>query len=346
MNMALTGATGAVGSYLAHRLMLQGRSLALIGRGPIFEDRARDRIGAWGAATSLDRAHFLEWDRTPEFEFEGASCLIHAAADTNLSCRNGEARVKTNLDLLNRALALCERWRIPRIDFISSAYVCGNKTGLIPEERHRSTDGFRNPYEESKWLCEERLFAWNGDHPRLRVVHRPSLILPPASHAKRNTPRAFARLFEKLRLLSHRTQAKNFSVSIPNHGRIGFVALTAFAEDFLNLLDRKIPDGSQVFQYSSDNAPSILEWISWLRESIPQLEVNIRGTCPLGKRILGELEPYLQGEFVFEHLKLEAHLGGRSTSRQPISADFLRGLIDQLIEASDLSQFQRLEVEG
>lgn len=346
MNLALTGATGAVGSYLAHRLMLQGRSLALVGRGPNFEDRARERIRAWGAVGSWDRAHFWDWDQTPDFEFDGVSCFIHSAADTDLSLRNSRTRVETNLGLLDLALALCERWRIPRIDFISTAYVCGNRIGSIPEERHRSTDGFRNPYEESKWLCEERLFAGKCDFPRLRIIHRPSLILPPVSHAKGNTPRAFARLFEKLRFLSHRTHGKDLSVSIPNNGRIGFVALTAFAEDFLTLLDQEIPDGSEIFQYSSDNAPSILEWISWLRESIPQLEVNLRETCPLGKRILGELEPYLQGDFVFDQSSLEAHLGGKSSSRQPIAADFLRGLIDQLIEPTDLSQFRCVEIEG
>lgn len=345
MNLALTGATGAVGSYLAHRLILQGRSLALIGRGPNFEDRAKERIGAWGAVGSWDRAHFWDWDQIPDFEFESVSCLIHSAADTDLSHRNSEMLVKTNLGLLDRALALCDRWRIPRIDFLSSAYVCGNKTGLIPEERHRSTDGFRNPYEASKWLSEDRLFEWSGRCPRVRVIHRPSLILPPVSHAKGNTPRAFARLFEKLRLLSGRVQERSLSVSIPCDARVGFVPLTGFAEDFLNLVDHPIEEGCEVFQYSSGEAPPIREWVYWLRRSIPNLEVNLRKTCPLGRRILGELEPYLRGEFVFDQSNLETFLGQPPQSQCPIDPDFLRGLLDRLIETTDFPRPHFAEVQ-
>lgn len=345
MNVALTGATGAVGSYLAHQLILQGRSLALIGRGPNFQNRAKERIGVWGEVDSWDRVRFLEWGETGNLQCDGVSCLIHSAADTDLSFRNAEARVETNLGLLDRALALCDRWKIPRFDLISTAYVCGNKVAPIPEERHRHTEGFRNPYEESKWLCEERLFEWSGRCPRVRVIHRPSLILPPVSHAKGNTPRAFARLFEKLRLLPGRTQGRSLSVSIPHDARMGFVSLVGFAEDFLNIVDRPIEEGCEIFQYSSGEAPPIREWVYWLRHSIPNLEVNLRETCPLGRRILGELEPYLRGEFVFDQSNLETFLGQTPRSQCPIAPDFLRGLLDRLIETADFPRPQLAEVE-
>jgi nucleoside-diphosphate-sugar epimerase len=344
MTVAITGGTGLVGSYLAYRLTREGRNLVLIGRGPDFEYRAKKRITVWGPVEDWDLVRFRGWN--PTSAIDGVSRLIHAAADTNLSPKSARGQVEANLELLDRALVLCDRWKIPRLDFISTAYVCGNRVGNIPEERHLSPGGFRNPYEKSKWLCEEKVFDLECRFPQTRFIHRPSLILPPLSQATGNTPRAFARLFEKLRFLSHRNRGGNLSVSIPSTARIGFVPLTAFAEDFLNILDRGPLGGPSIFHYTSRETPAIQTWTAWLSDWIPNLKIDLRETCPLGKRILGELEPYIEGDFSFSHSNLEKALGGRALSPLAIAEDYFRGLLDCLVETNTSRSSRRQEAHG
>jgi nucleoside-diphosphate-sugar epimerase len=332
MSLVITGATGTVGSYLSFRLMQSREPLLLLGRGPDFARRAKRRIEAWGEIPAGIQVRFQEWEGNPdslELLVDNPTHLIHAAADTNLSHKEP---VQTNLDLLESALDLCREWRIPRIDFLSTAYVCGTAVGPVPEVRHEFPVGFRNPYEESKWRCEERLCARTSRFPDVRVIHRPSLILPPIHQAKGNTPRAFVRLFEKLKFLSSRNPSNELSISIPPNTKIGFVSLIGFAEDFLEVLRMDLGRGTQIYHYSSRESPAITDWIDWVRETVPELRVRTRETCPMGSRVLGDLEPYLRGHFVFDQSNLERTLGMKPESQFPISEDFFRDLIHRLLE--------------
>ncbi|MCA9410008.1 MAG: SDR family oxidoreductase [Candidatus Omnitrophica bacterium] len=349
MSIVLTGSTGTVGSYLAYRLLRQGRPLVLVGRGADFQARAKARIESWGPLLTWRQVRFLDWAEVQSsFEKQdfSPSHLVHSAADTNLSLKTAKNQVQTNLDLLDRALHLCRLWEIPRIDFLSSAYACGSHRGPIPESRLPRPEFFRNPYEESKWECEERIFGLDSEFPRTRVIHRPSLILPPILHIKGNAPRAFGRLFEKLRFLSHRTRSGDLSVSIPLGGRIGFVSLIAFIDDFLSVMDQDMGLATHVFHYTSSESPSISTWTDWIRESIPDLRVQIRPTCPAGKRILGELEPYLRNDFVFEQSKLSRLTGKNVSSSSPLTEKYFRALIHGLLSSTGSVQNRAVEVEG
>jgi nucleoside-diphosphate-sugar epimerase len=331
----ITGATGVVGSYLAHSLVRRGTPVFLVGRGPDFPDRAKRRVSAWGPVPSWEQVAFVDWSEGSfhqRVERWNPTQAIHAAAETSLGATANPKIVSTNLDLLVQMMDLCQQLELSRIDFISTAYTCGSQTGRIRETRNVGRSAFRNPYEESKWRCEELLFSDSKRFPITRIIHRPSLILPPAVYARQATPKALVRVFERLRALSHQEEDIRCSVDIRPDASPGFVHLTGFAVDAIEIFQKQFEEGASIFQYSSREIPPIFSWFDWIMAAIPKLQIAIGKTCELGERVLGDLAPYLQDRFDFDASELAEELGRTPYSSLPLSESYFRQLIGSLLK--------------
>jgi thioester reductase-like protein len=62
-----------------------------------------------------------------------------------------------------------------RYNHVSTAYVCGNRTGVIMEEEFDEGQTFRNPYEETQFQAERRVRQLLREVPI--TIYRPSLIV-------------------------------------------------------------------------------------------------------------------------------------------------------------------------
>ena len=58
--------------------------------------------------------------------------------------------------------------------YVSTCYVAGKRTGVIYENELRHEAGFRNHYEETKYLAEVEVDALKGELPI--TIHRPSVV--------------------------------------------------------------------------------------------------------------------------------------------------------------------------
>lgn len=80
---------------------------------------------------------------------------------------------QVNIEGTRQALNLAERLGVRRFFHISTAYVCGLATELVPEDALLPAPRFRNPYEETKYhgerLVRDSALPW--------VVLRPSIIM-------------------------------------------------------------------------------------------------------------------------------------------------------------------------
>ncbi|HEX8190585.1 MAG TPA: SDR family oxidoreductase [Pyrinomonadaceae bacterium] len=181
----LTGFPGFIAGRLVERLARDGARFLLLVQ-PAFAGRARGEIaqlsGKTGAAA--DRFRVLEGDITREDLGLSASdlaaargeatVLFHLAAVYDLAVAR-DVGMRVNVEgtrNVNRfALSLP---KLKRYHYVSTCYVAGRRTGLILESELRHGAGFRNFYEETKYLAELEVEALKGELPV--TIHRPSVV--------------------------------------------------------------------------------------------------------------------------------------------------------------------------
>ncbi|MFL5826776.1 MAG: SDR family oxidoreductase [Thermoleophilaceae bacterium] len=192
--LLLTGATGFVGMEVLARYLERGdqRIYALV-RAAGQEDadgRLRQTLAAaTGSAEDWDdRVSAVPGDieqpdlgLDPERRDELAgevSDVLHVAASVSFSLSIEQSR-QINVEGTRRLLEFAERCDelggLRRFSYVSTAYVAGDHEGDFHEEQLDVGQGFRNPYERSKFEAEQLIDAWRE---RLPIqVFRPSIIV-------------------------------------------------------------------------------------------------------------------------------------------------------------------------
>jgi thioester reductase-like protein len=182
----VTGFPGFIAGRLVERLAREGARFLLLVQ-PAFAARAREEIsriaGQTGARPS-DGFRVMEGDITredlglsasdSEEARRAATAVFHLAAVYDLAVRRelGE-RVNVegtrNVNRFARALPNLRRYH-----YVSTCYVAGRRTGRILESELRHDAGFRNYYEETKYLAELEVEALKAELPV--TIHRPSVV--------------------------------------------------------------------------------------------------------------------------------------------------------------------------
>lgn len=184
----ITGATGMVGSEVLAQALEQGRQIAVLARdlGPLpaasrFPSQVRVLAGDirqpdWGLSPSD-----LEWMKHECDE------VMHLAARVSFQAepKTGEP-YHSNIDGTRHLLALSRKCQISRLGYVSTAYVCGDRTGRIAESDLEAGQNFRNDYERSKYVAE-RLIA-EATWLRRATVFRPSVVV---GHSQTGVTAAF-----------------------------------------------------------------------------------------------------------------------------------------------------------
>jgi thioester reductase-like protein/predicted lipid carrier protein YhbT len=185
----LTGATGLLGHYLLQDLLVRGYPLAVLVRDSR-QGRAAERIaqivafwserlrrklpspvilagdlGLPGLGLTLADRRWLGW-RSPT--------VIHAAASLSFRESPEGEPWRSNVEGTKALLALARSLGLSEWHQISTAFVCGRRTGIITEEDRDNSQGYHNAYEESKCLAERLV----RETPGIRAtIHRPAIIV-------------------------------------------------------------------------------------------------------------------------------------------------------------------------
>lgn len=168
MRILVTGAAGLLGGEVASRLATRGHEVSAL------VHRNREVRGNDGRAPALNA--ILHGDIThPGLGLDGLAgshdLMIHCAATTRFDLSDAEYRV-TNVDGVAHALA-CARAGGMGFLHVSTAYVCGQRNGLICEDDLVPASDFANGYEASK-AAGEALVAASG---LLWAIARPSVVV-------------------------------------------------------------------------------------------------------------------------------------------------------------------------
>jgi thioester reductase-like protein len=181
----LTGFPGFIAGRLVKRLATEGARFFLLVQ-PAFMERAREEVTRIASETNAapDNFRLIEGDITqPDLgisatELERAraetTLLFHLAAIYDLAVERDPA-MRVNVEgtrNVNRLALTLPNLR--HYHYVSTCYVAGLRTGVILETELEHSAGFRNFYEETKYLAELEVDALKGQLPV--TIHRPSVV--------------------------------------------------------------------------------------------------------------------------------------------------------------------------
>ncbi len=190
----LTGATGFLGMEILARYLertdrivyaavrardraeadarLRSAVQCMCGRGDAFADRLH------AVPADIERPHLGLSDPEREQIAEHVSDIVHSAASVSFTLPLDRSR-EINVQGTRRVLELAELCRrrggIRRYAHISTAYVAGTHRGEFTEDQLDVGQGFRNPYEQSKFEAERLVRAYAGKLPI--QIFRPSIVV-------------------------------------------------------------------------------------------------------------------------------------------------------------------------
>ncbi|MDQ6652592.1 MAG: SDR family oxidoreductase [Acidobacteriota bacterium] len=181
----LTGFPGFIASRLLRRLATEGGRFFLLVQ-PGFVKRAEEELKTIAQQAGRSDSHFvvLQGDITEpdvglsraglETARSNSTILFHLAAIYDLAVSR-DAAMRVNVEgtrnVNNFALSLP---RLRHYHYVSTCYVAGKRTGVIFERELRHEAGFRNYYEETKYLAETEVDALKKELPI--TIHRPAVV--------------------------------------------------------------------------------------------------------------------------------------------------------------------------
>jgi thioester reductase-like protein len=191
MHVLLSGASGLVGQYLLRDLLLEGQPVAVVIRSQgkkSAEQRLEQILDYWERDTnkSLPRPKCLEGDIGQEdlglskedraWVADHCRSIIHNAASLTFFGKDRDQEPwLSNYTGTAHVLDFCRRARVREMHYMSTAYVCGRRTGVIRENEFECGQEFRNDYEECKFEAEKLVRAANFFDQL--TVYRPAVIV-------------------------------------------------------------------------------------------------------------------------------------------------------------------------
>ena len=190
----MTGATGFLGRHLLLAFLKAGKEMVLLIRARTQEE-ASNRVGrilleiaspggpplngkvriCLGSLSEPDLALSPEHS---ELVLSTCDEFLHCGASVRLDLSLGEARavnVNGTVAMLGLARARQRRAGLSRFDYVSTAFVAGNRRDLVREEELDGRLGHKNNYERSKFEAET---AVRRARPEIPVtIYRPSVIV-------------------------------------------------------------------------------------------------------------------------------------------------------------------------
>ncbi|PWD99696.1 SDR family oxidoreductase [Marinilabilia rubra] len=186
--IALTGATGFLGSHLMAALLEKGYHVIALGRSTddaTLSQRIANILKWFGKEVPTGRLDTIEinfsqealgLDRPKYKELcQASDQMIHCASDTSFSERRRQQVFDSNVHSLNHILKFAADARLQFFHYISTAYACGMNGTACKEQLPNTTD-FVNVYEESKAQAEKNIATFCEENAIPHTIIRPTIV--------------------------------------------------------------------------------------------------------------------------------------------------------------------------
>jgi len=186
--IAMTGATGFLGSFLMASMLSRGYNIIVLGRSSK-EETLKERIsrlmGWFGIKSCLDQVTCVETDLSKfnlgiaDEEYSRlcsvVNSVMHCASDTSFSENKREKVIAANIENLKGILEFSKNANVKFFYYISTAYVAGLSDNtckeILPEAKL-----FTNVYEESKAGAENIIDRFCKNNSINLSIIRPSIV--------------------------------------------------------------------------------------------------------------------------------------------------------------------------
>jgi nucleoside-diphosphate-sugar epimerase len=186
--IALTGATGFLGSHLMAALLIGGYEIIVFGR-PAKNESLKERIDRllrwFGIDSSSVKVTCIDTDLSQDNlgiepgEYSRLCSLvdsvIHCASDTSFAESKREKVMDANINNLKGILEFSKNAKVSFFHYISTAYVAGTGTTDC-KEILSSAKTFTNVYEESKAAAENVISGFCLKNSIKLSIIRPSIV--------------------------------------------------------------------------------------------------------------------------------------------------------------------------
>lgn len=220
-----------VGSYVMADFLRQGRMLAVLARGK-GKQSASQRVeqilqrfeNSWNIV--LDRPRVVDADLNQpnlgisiaDAQWIAQNCgqIVHSAASLSFAPADESADnepYRTNVDGTRRVLELCGKTGIRQFHHVSTAYVCGTRSGIVSELESELGQEFANDYERSKTIAETMLHQARGSGALdCLTIYRPSIVIDRTGLSPISGDRTIYGAFSMYQMLASR-------FGLPDHGQ-------------------------------------------------------------------------------------------------------------------------------
>ena len=342
----VTGVTGFVGREVARGLLRAGRTVTVLAR-------ARDGVSAGarvaaavGVTPDDERVSVIEGDlAAPDCGVGGADwprlrasvvSVIHCAGDTAFAPERLEPFEAGHVGGPCRLLEGLAAGRLRRFVHVSTAYVCGQREGLILESDGDKGQSFHNVYERVK-LASEAALRDAGARAGVDVlIARPAIVVGPAPLTGGGAPSNL--FFDFVRLaatLATLTSGRHLTLRIEAAGSAPFnvVPVDYVAAALIHLADSATD--AETFHLVAHDAPTQAEVLGTISDRLGVRGLTLVDTLDdetaLERRVarlLRGYREYLRQRVVFDDTNARRALPGELARRATLSPTALHALID------------------
>ncbi|MBX7073938.1 MAG: SDR family oxidoreductase [Pirellulales bacterium] len=190
-HLLLTGATGLIGEYLLAGLLQKNVPLAVLTRakdGDSPANRIEELLLRWEQtlgkplprpvvlAGETNRPGLGLSDEDLRWVTQHCNRILHNAASVQFQgSDHAQDPWLSNLTGTQCLLGMCAELGIRDLHYVSTAYVCGNRTGRIYEQELNCGQVLRNDYESSKFAAEN--LVRNAPFLGQRTIYRPGIVV-------------------------------------------------------------------------------------------------------------------------------------------------------------------------
>ncbi|MER7878326.1 SDR family oxidoreductase [Streptomyces solisilvae] len=336
----VTGAAGLVGAEVTARLAAAGHQVtALVHNNPVLVRNDGTALET-GAVTCLPGDVTEPRLGLPEAEYRalaagGLDRIVHCAAVTDFGLPD-EVYQAVNVDGTAHVLELARAGGVPLVH-VGTAYVCGERDGLIRETELDEGQRLANAYEDSKFRAETLVHKAQADGVRAAIV-RPSIVV---GDERTGVVRDYKNIYVVLKLA---TEGKVRSIPGQYEARLDLVPVDYVADIITEVTQRfeeaagrtfhavgaplTLRDFSDVMaEYPPFHVPRFIPPTSFDTQRLPRRERVYY------ERVMTLYESYFRRRMRFD----DSHTAGLVTRRPPGDGqDFLRTLIDNCLETGYL----------
>jgi nucleoside-diphosphate-sugar epimerase len=324
----ITGATGFIGRHVVSRLLFAGRRVVILVRrraGLSGEERAAEVFGE----AAKRRLLVVEADLATPTVTEGdlmrlastVDTVIHCAGETSFAAGERESARGIQIDGPLTLLKMLRSGGLCRWIYISTAFVCGRREGMIYENEIDLGQGFHNTYERLKLELEIRL---TQECRQLGVdlrIFRPSIVVGGAPSTPGGVPSNLLLAFLRLLVaLSRRADAKNTPLRIQGQPQARFnIVPVEYVAAAIERLSEDPEASGKTIHLVAKNPPTqkrLLQMMS-ARLGLQNLQLvnlgeDLRNKSPLEMKVARLLSPYhdyLQQDVQFDDFTARRLLG-------------------------------------